>query len=138
MRRRLRLPFLVVLSLAAGGCEDTPTSPTDASALPPYTVVFESTITPLGTASRTFTASGPGTVTATLTSTTPSGIAMTIGMGIPTSTAGGCSLNRSVTAQPGVGPELQVDVESGSYCVQVIELGQVTQPAAFSLTLVHP
>jgi hypothetical protein len=139
MTHRLRTLCLVLLMFAISACSDTPTSPSDTTtALPPYTVIFESTLAPGGTASRTFTATGEGIVTLTLTSSTPDGISMGIGVGIPTSSKSGCSLSRTALAQAASDAHLQVPVEAGGYCVAVYDVGGISQPARFSLTLVHP
>jgi hypothetical protein len=43
-----------------------------------------------------------------------------------------------VWAQAGEQPQLRIDVDSGSYCVQVFDQGHLTDRANFSLTYVHP
>ena len=92
-----------------------------------------------GTAGQTFIASDAGTVTLTLTSTSPAGLPMGIGVGIPSaSVRGGCGLAQTVWTEAGDQPQLQVEVDSGSYCVQIFDLGQLSDRASFSLTYVHP
>lgn len=139
MTPRLRAVGLVLLVLSISACRDTPTSPSDTTtAFPPYTVTFESTLAPGGTASRTFTARSDGIATLTLTSSTPMGITIGIGVGIPTPSKSGCGLTRTALAQASSDSHVQVPVEAGSYCVAVYDVGEISQSARFSLTLVHP
>jgi len=63
---------------------------------------------------------------------------MGIGVGIPsTSVRGGGGLARVALTHAGDQPQLQIDVDSGTYCVQVFDPGQLSDRASFSLTYVH-
>ena len=129
------LPLLAVL---ASACSN-PTSPSETTTTSSDAVTFASTLAPGGTASQSFIAAGAGTVAVTLTSTSPAGLSMGIGVGIPSSAVrGGCSLARTAWTPAGSQPQLQIDVDTGSYCVQVYDSGQLTETASFSLSYVHP
>ena len=59
-------------------------------------------------------------------------------MGIPLGDGTGCVLSRSVETVAGATAQLELGVDVGSYCVQVYDLGTLTQPTGFTLLLVYP
>jgi hypothetical protein len=139
MRRPLRLVCFVVAAAVGAACSDSPTSPTDTAVTdPPYTLLFESTVAARGASTRTFVAVGGGNVSVTLTSTTPAGLVLGVGVGVPTAAPAVCSLTRAVTAAAGASPQLSLNVDAGTYCVQVYDTGGVDRSASFSVSLVHP
>ncbi len=136
LRTARTLCTLVILGTCVG-CSDTPTSPTsavaDVSASP-----FSSQLAPKGTATRAFTVSTPGAVNITLSSTNPAGIVVGLGVGIPRSNGAGCSLSRSVETVAGPSPQITVTVDTGTYCAQIYDLGTLTDPLAFTLSISRP
>jgi hypothetical protein len=125
----------VLLCSACGG-SDTATTPGPTSTA--GTDTFASLVTVGGTAAHTFPVDTAGTITMTLTAATPS-IPLGLAIGIPGEATSICSLSRSVEAAAGAAAQLTVDVDPGSYCVEVYDTGHVTDPgASFSVTIVHP
>ena len=78
-----------------------------------------------------------GTITATLTSVGPP--ALTVGLGLGITGAGPpCSLATTINASLGSSTQVVGSVDPGRYCVQVFDLGTVTDPLAFVVTIQHP
>ena len=50
----------------------------------------------------------------------------------------GCLLNSSVTAAAGSAPQLSAPVDAGDYCVKLFDVGGLTAPMSFTLTIVYP
>jgi hypothetical protein len=96
---------------------------------------FASNLAPNGSSLRTFVMSSTGTVTLTLDSVTPSRV-VGFGLGIWRAERSTCSLNQSVTSGPGA--NITATVDQGIYCVKVFDVGNLTDFAAFSSTIIHP
>jgi len=135
------VPVLLLAAVVAwtAACGDTPTTPT-ASTTPtsPVTESFSSQLAVKGTASRAFTMPSNGTATAQLSATTPGGIVLGFGFGIPRANGAGCLLSTSVDTAASGAPQLIVNADAGSYCVQVYDLGTLTDPIGFTVSIVHP
>jgi len=129
--RRLTLSTSVLI--AAAGCTDLPTAATDATESPIGS--FSSLLTPGGSASRTYVMETPGTLSVRLASTTPDGVLLGLGIGIPKSSGAGCSLNFTVQTAAGPTPQVSAATAAGVYCVQLYDLGTLTEPMAFTLSL---
>ncbi len=130
----------VMLSLVLiGGCGDssTPTSPTP-TATSPVTITWTTLIGPQGTVSRSLALPSAGTIKLTLTSTSPSDVVLGLSVGIPRATAAGCYPARTVQTTAGNTPQIEIGAGSGAYCVQVHDLGTLTNPISFSITIEHP
>ncbi|OFV90391.1 MAG: hypothetical protein A3G76_01875 [Acidobacteria bacterium RIFCSPLOWO2_12_FULL_65_11] len=132
----------LVLVLVGSACGDdipnvnTPT-PTPVS---PATETFSSGVVPMGTAARSFVAAKAGPVEITLVSIgPPTNVTVGMGIGIPTPTASaGCSLNMALNTAPGTTPQITAQVDGGSFCVKVFDVGNLTQEAFFQITIVRP
>ena len=135
------LPAIVLLAslaLTAAGCDgaDTATSPTTTS---PVTETFSGQFIKGGSAARSFTAASAGTVSITLTQIgPPADLVVGLGVGIPQASGNGCLLAQSVEAGASTSPQLTVPVEAGSYCVRLHDLGTLTAPVSFNVTIVRP
>jgi hypothetical protein len=138
MKPRARFAVLLLMSFVAPACgsTSTATSPT-TTVVSPATETFASTLTELGTATRSFVASKSGTVTVTLTSVTPS-VVVGLALGIANSNGTGCSLSMSKNTLPGSVPQFTTAVDAGDYCVTIYDVGNLTGQVRFSVTLVHP
>jgi len=101
-------------------------------------IVFQSMLTEFGSSSRTFSPPHSGTATVTLDAVGPTPVAVGVGIGIPDPNGGGCLLSRTVTAGPGTGTLFSMAVETGVYCVQIFDVGNVVDSATFTMTIVHP
>ncbi len=132
-----RLPASVMVFTAAmvfAGCgsDKTPTTPSTTSG--PMTENWSSVIAPGGASTRTFTLNSAGTIVVTLTV----GPTVGLGVGLPRTNGGGCRLGVSVNASPGTAPQINTQADAGQYCVQVYDLGTLTDPAGFALKIDHP
>jgi len=128
----------VLTALLLSGCKDatTTTSPTATS---PVTETFSGQFIPGGNASRAFTAASAGTASVTLTSVGPPADAIVgLGVGIPQSSGSGCYLTQTVKTGASSTPQFTVAVDAGAYCVRVYDLGTLTAPVSFTITIVRP
>ena len=130
----LRSSIPAVLSLVvvfATGCTDTFTSPTEVAGSPVDS--FSGLLTPGGTASRSYVMATPGRLSARLSATTPDGIVLGLGIGIPRANGAGCSLTVSVETAAGPTAQVSAATDAGTYCVQLYDLGGLTQTLPFTL-----
>jgi hypothetical protein len=131
---------VVGVPVSTGACTtyfEAPTSATPTATATPDLWTFTSQIARGGYASRSFRLTNAGTVQVTLTSLTPS-VPVGLGVGIPESSGGGCSLARSIETTEDSMPQLSVAADAGDYCVKVFDIGQIEQSVSFSLTTAHP
>ena len=139
MSTHLRATVFACLLLAwwSAGCTHNG-APAPSTATPPISLTLGSTIYSGGAIAQSFTVSNSGFVTANLVSTSPSpAIVVGLGVGIPLA-AGTCSLSSSVNTAAGPNPQLVVAVDSGSYCVEIFDNGNITGPVSFVINIVHP
>ena len=132
-----RLPASVIalsvaMTLAGCGSDNTPTTPSTTSG--PMTENWSSVLAPGGASTRTFTLNSAGTIVVTLTA----GPTVGLGVGLPRTNGGGCRLGVSVNASPGTTPQINSQADAGQYCVQVYDLGTLTDPSGFALKIEHP
>ena len=125
--------LLAALAASSAGCGKNSTSPTSPTSSP-TTETFTGQFTPGGDASRVFTSAGAGTVTVTITQVSAADVGL--GVGIPQPGNIGCYL--SETIEGATSSILTAGVEAGTYCVRIYDVGTLTAPVAFTLTIVHP
>lgn len=136
---QIRRVALVAAAIVNGACNETanPTAPSAATS--PVTIVYDSQLYPRGGASRTLAVGQSGTVVLTLTSVRPDqSVELGVGLGIPRADGGGCHLSQSVSAVSGSAAQLSANVDAGTYCVKVFDLGTLANEVSFSITIVHP
>jgi hypothetical protein len=121
-----------VIMLAGCGSDNTPTTPSTTSG--PTTENWSSVLAPGGASTRTFTLNSAGTIVVTLTA----GPTVGLGVGLPRTNGGGCRLGVMVNASPGTAPQINTQADAGQYCVQVYDLGTLTDPSGFALKIDHP
>jgi hypothetical protein len=124
--------------VALAGCdEQTPNTPTETPTT--TTITFASNLAQGGASTRSFAVTRAGTVSATLTHVA-NGITVKVGLGvgIPLGDGSGCVLSRSVETVGGNTAQLELSVDTGSYCLQIYDLGTLTSVVPFSITLVYP
>jgi hypothetical protein len=133
---RLSAAALACSVLALFNCGSNTQAPAAPSAAP-ATTTFDSTLSPGGSASRTFTASQAGTVTVTLTglgSAQPVGL----GLGVPSGGVAHCSLGTSVLTIAGASPQITAPVDAGTYCAAVFDPGDLADTVGFQMSIVSP
>jgi len=123
----------VTLMLIACGSDNTPTTPTNTSTT--ATENWSSVLAPGGASTRSFTVNSAGTIVVTLT---VAGTTVGLGVGLPRTSGGGCRLGVAVNAAPGTAPQINTQADAGQYCVQVYDLGTLTDPTGFVLKIDHP
>jgi hypothetical protein len=69
---------------------------------------------------------------------TSAGAAVGLGIGLPRTSGGGCRLGVSVTSAGSASPQITTQADAGQYCVQVFDLGTLTDPVSFTLKIDHP
>ena len=102
----------------------------------PTSETFASVLADRGFTSHAFAAES-GTISVTLTSVGPPSVPIGLGVGVAGGTAG-CTLSTSLTTEGGSAPQISVSVDKGSYCVQVYDVGTLTGPTRFSMTISRP
>lgn len=130
--------LIVVFALALSGCGDstTATSPTSTS---PVTETFTGQVIVGGSASHAFTAASAGTVSLTLASLgPPADLVVGFGIGIPQTNGASCLLSQAVQTGAATSPQITLQVDAGTYCVRLYDLGTLKSPAAFMVTIVRP
>jgi len=131
MMRRL----LIIAALVAAGCGggNTPTTPSNTSS---RSETWSSTVAPGGQSSRSFTVDASGTINVTLTAA--GAPTLGLGVGLPRTTGGGCRLGVTVNASAGTTPQISTNADAGQYCVEVYDLGTITDPVGFAVKIDHP
>jgi hypothetical protein len=131
--RHLVLAIGAAMLVYGCGSNNTPTTPTNTSTT--MTENWSSVVAPGGTSTRSFTVNSAGTIAVTLT-----GAAATVGVGVglPRTNGGGCRLGVAVDASAGTTPQISTQADPGQYCVQVYDLGTLTDPIGFSMKIEHP
>jgi len=66
---------------------------------------------------------------------TPLTSALNIGLGFPSGT--GCSLRTQVTATPGLAAQISQTIDAGTYCVNVVDPGNLTTTSVFVIRIYH-
>jgi hypothetical protein len=133
--------FLAFLGAAIGACGGGSSNST--SVLTPsgtlVTDTFSGTVPVGGVDFNPFTVTTGGTVSITLVAAGPP---PTITMGLAIGTPGGtgvCSLlsGGSVLTTAGSTAQLTGTVAAGSYCVEVVDVGNAAGPIAYTVTVAH-
>jgi len=124
------------MALIATGCGSRTTTATSPSTTPKAgSETWSSVLAPGGTSTRSFTANAAGTITVTMTS---AGATVGLGVGLPRVTGGGCRIGISVNANGSSTPQITTQADAGQYCVQVFDLGTLTDPVPFAIKIDHP
>jgi len=135
--RRVRAGGVTALVLAGalascgGDTTTTPTTPTTV------TDTFNGALAAGGTTQFPFTVTTTGTISATLTSLTPQ-TTITVGFGLGQPASGVCQLmSGAYTEAAKVGQALSGTIATGSYCVEVYDIGNVVGSDDFVVTITH-
>jgi hypothetical protein len=129
---------LLCLVLGAGcGLLSNLNSPSTSSSS--NTETFSGTLPQQGNVvAGTFTVAQTGTVSVTLVSdSASSAVALGLGIGTPSGTTG-CTLTTSTTnAVAGSATQISVNENSGSYCIAVYDVGNLTTAVTYTITVAH-
>ena len=127
--------FAVALTTAACTKED-PFLPTNPTPVTPTTDTFSGTIARNGAATHNFTVNAAGSVTVTLT--TLSDPELTIGVALGTWNGTSCQLvivNDRARQSTGVVGQTS---SFGQLCARIYDVGNITTPVDYEMTVVHP
>jgi hypothetical protein len=129
---------LLAISLIAAGCgTTTTTSPTPTQDTATLLGEFSSQLIPGGSASREFDVTTAGAIAVTLKSTTPAGTMIGLGVGIPRSN-GSCALSAAIDTTAGATAQLSMAAAAGPHCARVYDLGTLTAPLRFTISISRP
>ena len=131
---RLRISIVVLSALVAAACAgSTPVTPTPSN---PTTDTFTGTLQPQTTNTHDFTVAQSGELDVTLAITSLP-VALGLGVGQP-STAAGCLLLHSVSTAAGSTPQITgTATVSGNFCVAIYDVGNMTDPVDYTITVTH-
>ena len=139
MRRSLTLLLFataVLTGAAACGDDDEVTTPIEPTR-PTVTETFSGRVTVNGAQTHGFVATGSGRIDVTLSTLSPDSAAR-VGLVLGTlNTLGACQVvisNDSATQGTLVAGNAGA---AGNFCVRVFDVGQLTEPAEYTLTVVH-
>ena len=137
---RLVLLGFLALSAACGdnSTSSSPTTPTQTPANPTITERYVGTLPVGGSGFYSFSVSQYGTVNVTLNSLSVDDASVTVGMGLGSPVGFGCNTATTVTTGPGSAAQLTGPYQVGVYCVRVYDVGTLTGPTTFDVSIAHP
>ena len=122
-------------ALVTAGCADPMAPATPVPNVPTLTDTFSDTLLVAGVNTHQFTVTAVGGVKITLSSLNPG---PSVGLGVGTPSVGSCTLIDRVTAVAGQSVLLSgTATVPGSYCVAIFDLGNLVEPAAYTLNVLH-
>jgi hypothetical protein len=122
-------------ALFTAGCADpvAPTTPTPA--VPTVTDTFTDTLLVLGSNTHQFNVATVGGVSVTLSKVDPGAV---VGLGVGTPSLGSCSVIDHVNAVAGQAVQLSgTATVPGPYCVLIYDLGNLVEPAVYTINVLH-
>lgn len=139
----IKLAFLVPLLLLAGcGKDDSTTAPSSTTPTPAAATVIERYIATIGVGGSgfySFTVPTYGNVELTLNAVSGvDGPDVTLGIGLGGPRGRDCSAATTANTAPGTTAQLTSAYTSGVYCARVFDVGNLTGPTTFNLTIAHP
>ncbi len=131
-----RILFAVLgAALLTAGCADPIAPVTPTPAVPTVTDTFSDTLLVFGANTHQFTVTAVGTVKVTLTSVEPGAAG---GLGIGTPSFGSCTVVDKVETVAGLAVQLSgTATVPGSFCVTIYDLGNLVEPAAYTINVLH-
>jgi hypothetical protein len=136
------LVFSAAAAASAGCSGTTATTPSDTtSTASTSTDYFTGTLAQGGSAFYSFTVSSAGTAAVTLASTTAAKIGpavpLTLRLGLGTPLGEACSTIRTIDTPPGLSAQLLNALGTGTYCVNVADIGNIRGSVLFAVRIVH-
>lgn len=139
-----RAALLGALTIAAVACRnnDTPTAPTTPSTTAAAVEVYTGVLQPGQLGFYSFQATGTGSASFTFASLIDRATGRTldlplqIGAGIPAGE--GCGVTNATTTGPGLAAQLNHPVVAGTYCVQVLDPGNLRAAVNFAVRIRRP
>jgi hypothetical protein len=130
---------LALVSVAAA-CSNSAATPSP-STTGPTSELFSGSLSAQGSSFYSFNATQAGTVTLLLASVTSIGratspVILGLAFGIPMGT--GCTHDQSLETPATLVPQISIGTTSGVHCVDVYDVGNLTNPVSFTVRIVHP
>jgi hypothetical protein len=129
----------LALFVTACGKNNSPTAPTRTPAAASKSERYVATMGVGGSSFYSFSVNQYGTVNVTLTAVSgvddPS-VAIGLGLGVPS--AFGCTPSTTATTGAGSTPQITNVYEIGVYCLRVYDVGNLSGPLTFDVTVAHP
>jgi hypothetical protein len=122
-------------ALFTAGCSDPVAPSTPIPVVPTVTDTFSDTLLVLGSNTHQFTVAAIGGVKVSLTSLVPGAVVL---LGVGTSGVGTCSVLDHVATV--AGPSVQLSGTAtvpGSYCIIIQDPGNLVEPAAYTINVLH-
>jgi hypothetical protein len=130
----------LAVAVVSAACARDPLLTNPSSTGPVLIESFVGTLAVGGSAFYSFTAPDAGIVSLTLVSLTvagvPSDLSINMGLGVPKGTT--CVSGNAAAVVVGTTPQASESVNPGVYCVIVSDVGTLTDPAAFAVSIARP
>jgi hypothetical protein len=122
-------------ALVTAGCSDPLPPVTPTPAVPTLTDTFSDTLLQRGANTHQFIVTAIGGVKVTLTSVEPGAV---VGLGIGTPSFGSCSVADKVETVAGAAVQLSGTATiPGLFCVTIFDIGNLVEPAAYTINVLH-
>ena len=137
------LVFLVLTCLGVGCSNNTsPAAPSSTSASTSGPTFFTGTLAPQGSSFYAFTLTQAGTVSLTLASLTfgprnPT-LATIVGLGFGPPAGTDWSLTTSLNTGAGLVAQIKSASGTGTFCVDIFDVGHLDRPVDFVIRIVYP
>lgn len=144
-RTGLIFATLLGVTLPGAACKGSSTTAPSATttlpvASPTETLTWSGTLPVGGSKFYSFTVGVNGEVDVTLVSIFGNGVApgVALGLGIGTPAGTACGTSKTVNAQAGSTAQATGTFAPGVYCVSLADVGNLSAPATFTITIAHP
>ncbi len=131
----MKLVMLLALSCAACG-DSTPTSATTTTPVL-TTETYSSTVRHGGATSRSITTSAAGSITVSLTAFGAEEARVGMALGLLDEATGICARTYASVTRLYTGQALSATADAGRYCVTVFDVGDLTAPSSFSVSITY-
>jgi hypothetical protein len=138
----IALIFLVLTLLDVGCSDSSPAAPSTTSTSTSGPTFFTGTLAPQGSSFYSLTLTQAGTVSLTLASLTfgprNPAPATIVGLGFGTPVGTDCSLTASTNTGAGLVAQINSASGTGTFCVDIFDVGHLDRPVDFVIRIVHP
>ena len=135
------LAFVALTLLGAGCSNNTPAAPSTTSTSTGPTF-FTGSLAPRSSSFYSFTLTQPGAVSLTLASLTSGAHnavpATIVGLGFGTPVGTDCGLTTSLKTGAGLVAQINTAGGTGTFCVDIFDVGNLRSPVDFVIRIVHP
>ena len=138
MSRSTLAPFALLTALVAGGCGSSTSSPTSPTSPTQITEAFNGTLTVNGAATYPFAVQQTGTITATLDALSTDGAVVGLALGTWNATTLSCAIPTIANDAAVQGTSVIGSAAStANFCVRIYDVGKLTDPTDYVITVTH-